>query len=154
MTLSVSRAIFTAKQGGDMERRLKIFAVDDDSGILALLRGLLEDSFDYFGTTDPEEAKWHFIEHHDVDVFLVDMMLGHKIEIAMRLVYDLRRAGFQGFIVILSACPPESNGWQLLLRVGANDMLEKCSDIGKNLSLTLEKAKNFNRNIYPPEQIC
>ncbi len=137
-----------------MDRKVKIMAVDDSPGVLALLEDFFaRNDYDFFGTLDPDEARVHFLERGDADVVFVDMMLGPKIEIGMRLVSDLRRAGFQGFIAVLSACPPESNGWQMFFRVGANDMLEKCSDIEQRLPTMLDKAKKFNANIYPPELI-
>ena len=136
-----------------MAGKFKILAVDDNPEVLGILRGFLENQYDYLGALNAEQAWDYFLDNADIDVVFLDMLIGPRIEMSMKLAHNLRGAGYQGFIVVLSACPADSNGWQLLRRAGANDILEKCSDIGEKIFPIIEKAKRFNRNIYPPERV-
>ena len=55
-----------------MAGKFKILAVDDNPEVLGILRGFLENQYDYLGALNAEQAWDYFLDNADIDVvFLI-----------------------------------------------------------------------------------
>ncbi|MGQ9802058.1 MAG: response regulator [Candidatus Saccharicenans sp.] len=79
----------------------KIVVVDDDESIRKTFFLLLSEKYNVYLARDAAEALARF-EKNPVDMIIADLKLPQKNGLQMLL--DFRQAGYQGKIIIISAC--------------------------------------------------
>ncbi|MGB9907210.1 MAG: response regulator [Candidatus Saccharicenans sp.] len=79
----------------------KIVVVDDDESIRKTFFLLLSEKYDVYLARDAREALARF-EKTPVDMIIADLRLPQKNGLQMLL--DFRQSGYQGRIIIISAC--------------------------------------------------
>jgi two-component system nitrate/nitrite response regulator NarL len=95
-------------------RTIRLFLIDDHAlfrdGLARLLAA--DPEFDLVGIEGTHQAALDALEHHEVDVVLLDYMLGDQP--AASLVTTLRERGFGGRILLVTAGLPDREALQMI----------------------------------------
>ncbi|MCX8159441.1 MAG: response regulator [Candidatus Saccharicenans sp.] len=79
----------------------RIVIVDDDESIRKTFFLLLSDKYNVYLARDAREALARF-EKAPVDMIIADLRLPQKS--GLQMIVDFRQAGYQGRIILISAC--------------------------------------------------